>query len=147
MNKLLEKAISFAETKHKGQLDDSGNDYFTAHCLQVLALLAITQPKDVNLHCAAVLHDTIEDTETTFDELQKEFGNDISCLVNEVTHEGSKDYIGYYFPRLKTKRGILLKFADRLSNLSRMQPWDISRQEHYLKKSKFWKSNENEKLS
>ena len=47
---------------------------------------------------------------------------------------------GYWSPRLKTKRGIILKFADRLSNLSRIESWDKKRQEHYLKKSKFWKS-------
>ena len=58
----------------------------------------------------------------------------------EVTHEGRKDEIGYYFPRLKTQRGIVLKFADRISNLSRMESWDDNRKNHYLRKSKFWKS-------
>jgi (p)ppGpp synthase/HD superfamily hydrolase len=57
----------------------------------------------------------------------------------EVTHEESNDNFGYYFPRLKTREGIMIKLADRLSNISRMDSWDIARREHYLKKTKFWK--------
>lgn len=60
----------------------------------------------------------------------------------EVTHEGQKDEYGYYFPRLKTKEGIMLKFADRLSNLSRMDNWNERRVAHYIKKSRFWKQSE-----
>ena len=81
----------------------------------------------------------IEDTETEYGEIAIKFNEDIADLVMEVTHEGNKD-TGYYFPRLKTKRGIILKFADRLSNLSRMECWDEERQQHYLKRSKFWKN-------
>ncbi|MDD3940557.1 MAG: HD domain-containing protein [Candidatus Pacebacteria bacterium] len=137
-DKLL-KAIAFAQEKHRGQLDDSGKDYFEEHCLQVYNILN-TVTEDQNLLCAALLHDTYEDTDTTYEEVLQIFGRDIADLVNEVTQEGQKDSKGYYFPRLKTERGILLKFADRLSNLSRMEAWDDKRREHYLKKSKFWKS-------
>jgi len=138
---LIRKAIDFALIKHEGQLDDEGKDFFDAHCMKVFAVLSVVCPRDTNLLCAGILHDTLEDTSCTLEELETEFGKDISSLVNEVTHEGSKDYKGFYFPRLKSKRGILLKFADRLSNLSRMNAWDIARQEHYLKRSRFWKSN------
>ena len=59
----------------------------------------------------------------------------------EVTQEEvEKDQKGYYFPRLKSKEAILIKFADRLSNLSRMSSWNMKRQEQYLRKSKFWNS-------
>ena len=57
----------------------------------------------------------------------------------EVTHEGQKDEYGYYFPRLKSQTGIMLKLADRLSNISRMQSWSKKRRSHYLRKTKFWK--------
>jgi len=137
-DKLL-KAIAFAQEKHRGQLDDSGKDYFEEHCLQVYNILN-TVTEDQNLLCAALLHDTYEDTDTTYEEVLQIFGRDIADLVNEVTQEGQKDSKGYYFPRLKTERGILLKFADRLSNLSRMEAWDNKRREQYLRKSKFWKS-------
>jgi len=140
MNTLIEKAILFGKTKHAGQLDDSGKDYFQTHCMQVYTLLCTVAPDDINLLCASILHDTLEDTQTTLEELQTDFNMDIASLVNEVTHDGQKDSKGLYFPRLHSKRGIILKFADRLSNLSRMDPWNVARQEQYLKKSKFWKS-------
>lgn len=135
---LIQKAWNFALKKHEGQLDDTGAPYFK-HPAQVYDILIEVVPSDHNLLAAALLHDTLEDTETTYEELVKEFNQDVADLVNEVTHDGAKDNYGLYFPRLHSKRGILLKFADRLSNLSRMENWDKERQEHYLRKSKFWK--------
>lgn len=138
--KILEKAMNFAKQKHTGQKRDGGGDYFTEHILIVVQCLNhILRHEDNNLLAAAFLHDTIEDTDTTYEELVKEFNQDIADLVMEVTHEGKKDETGYYFPRLHTKRAIMLKFADRLANLSDMDSWDEKRQQHYLKKSKFWK--------
>lgn len=136
---IFAKAYLFALNKHQYQVDDNGENYFYAHCINVYLILSNIS-NDIELLSAALLHDTIEDTDTTYEELVKEFGNEIADLVNEVTHEGKKDSKGYYFPRLKTKRGIMLKFADRLSNLSRMESWDEDRVKHYLKTSKFWKS-------
>lgn len=131
-------AKEFAQIKHTGQLDDSGKDYFSSHIEQVVSILEkVTQDEDIL--SAAYLHDTIEDTQTTYEELVAGFGKRVADLVMEVTHEGKKDAYGRYFPRLKSREGILIKFADRLSNLSRMEPWNEQRKQHYLKKSKFWK--------
>ena len=140
MNDIIKKAINFAKKKHKGQLDDFGYNYFEVHCCVVYRILKLINAND-NLLCAGLLHDTIEDTDTTYNELVKEFNWDIADLVLEVSHEGTKNH-GYYFPLLKTERGIVLKFADRISNLSRMECWDKKRREQYLRKSKFWESNE-----
>ena len=144
---LIDKAMDYAKRKHKGQKDDCGKDYFKAHVLEVYHLLRIViEPVDKstdideNLLCAGLLHDIIEDTDTTYYELRNAFSRDIADLVNEVTHEGDKES-GYYFPRLRTQRGIMIKFADRLSNISRMETWDAGRQQHYLKKSRFWKAS------
>jgi len=134
---IIEKAREFAIEKHKGQKDDEGFDYFYAHCDVVYNILTEITTEE-NLLASALLHDTIEDTQTTYEELVKEFNQEVADLVNEVTHEGKKDEKGYYFPRLKSKKGILLKFADRMSNLNRMEGWDDKRQEHYLKRSRFW---------
>ena len=135
---IIQKAEKFGREKHKGQLDDEGSDYFNVHCRGVFGiLLCVTDNPHVLV--AGLLHDTLEDTKTTYEELEKEFGKKVADLVNEVTHEGKKDEVGFYFPRLKSKEAILIKFADRLSNLSRMNAWPKERQEHYLKKSKFWK--------
>lgn len=136
----ISKAKMFAIEKHLGQYDDDGKDYFTSHLFQVFKIIEIIATDDEGLLCAALLHDTIEDTDTTYEELLSLFGEDIANLVYEVTHEGEKDSKGFYFPRLKSQRAIVLKFADRLSNLSRMNNWDNKRKEQYLKKSKFWLS-------
>jgi len=133
------RSALFAMEKHRGMKRDDGKDYFEAHLKQVVATLK-TVTEDREVLAAGYLHDTLEDTQTTYDELVQNFGKRVADLVNEVTHEGKADAKGYYFPRLTTKEGIMLKFADRLSNLSQMEAWAMDRQQHYLKKSKFWKS-------
>lgn len=137
---VLEKARDFAKLKHEKQKDDAGLNYFETH-LQVVVDILANVTDDENILAAGYLHDTVEDTETTYEELVKEFGKTIANLVMEVTHDGEKDKYGRYFPRLKSKEGILIKFADRLSNLSRMDVWDDKRKAQYLKKSKFWKTD------
>ena len=139
MNGVVSKAYEFSERKHNGQLDDGGGSYFENHICQVVAIIKQVT-KDKEIIAAAYLHDTLEDTKTTYEELKDNFGQRVADLVLEMTHEGKKDEKGYWFPRLKSKEAILIKFADRLSNLSRMGVWDEERQLHYLKKSKFWKS-------
>ena len=132
------KAYYFAEKKHKGQLDDNGKDYFAEHCHKVARAVGILTD-DTDIISAAWLHDTLEDTDTTYEELVNEFNKRIADLVMEVTQEGQKDNYGYYFPRLKTKEGILIKLCDRASNISRMDTWDDKRQSQYCKRTKFWK--------
>jgi GTP pyrophosphokinase len=134
---LRSKAYGFAMVKHHGQVDDDNRDYLSAHILNVVRILSMVTDDD-DIICAAYLHDTLEDTDTTLEELTENFGPVIADLVNEVTHDGTNDEHGYYFPRLHTKKAIMLKFADRLSNLSRMDSWNDKRQQQYLRKSKFW---------
>lgn len=133
-----QKARNFARRKHAGQLDDSGKPYFTAHILQVVRILKLVTD-DEELITSAYLHDTLEDTNTTYEEILQTFGKKVANLVLEVTHEGKKDNIGYYYPHLHTLKAYLLKFADRLSNLSRMEAWNQKRQQQYMKKSVFWR--------
>lgn len=138
---IIAYAIEFAKEKHENQLDDGGLPYFN-HLEQVANIVKLVT-NDKNIIAAAYLHDTLEDTDTKFSELCDLFNPIVANLVYEVTHEGEKDNLGYYFPRLKSRDAILIKFADRLSNLSRMEPWTEKRQKHYLRKSKFWKDEIN----
>jgi guanosine-3',5'-bis(diphosphate) 3'-pyrophosphohydrolase len=140
MRDVVCEAKLFAKDKHKNHRDDDGLSYFDAHITQVVEILERVT-RDIDVLAAAWLHDTLEDTDTSYGELLDRFGLSIATLVYEVTHEGKKDSEGYYFPRLKSKKAILIKFADRLSNLSRMDSWTLERQAHYLKKSKFWKDS------
>lgn len=135
----MNKAKEFAKKKHGDQKDDNGCLYFDSHIEQVVNILKLVTADD-EVISAAYLHDTLEDTDTTLDELVECFGSKIALLVNELTYEGKKDSGGYYFPRLKSKEAILIKFADRLSNLGRMDCWNEKRQQHYLNKSKFWRN-------
>ena len=71
MGKLEEEEVrNFARKKHKGQLDDCKKDYFNTHILQVVNILKqVTKSEDIIF--AGYLHDTLEDTDTTYDELRE----------------------------------------------------------------------------
>jgi GTP pyrophosphokinase len=136
MGRLVDKALELASERHKGQLDDQGRPYFFAHIVQVHSILKDVTD-DEEILCAGILHDIIEDTDTSYDDLIREFNKPIADLVKELTQQGDWE-TGYYFPRLKTRKAIMVKFADRLSNLSRMNDWPGDRQEEYLGMSRFW---------
>lgn len=140
---IVSQAIVFGAKAHAGQLDDAGKDYFMTHCWQVYEIVRILYPEDLELQAAALLHDVLEDTDVAYETLASEFGVCVADLVQEVTHERQADDSGWYFPHLHSIRGTVLKFADRASNLSRMEgAWDDKHIEKYLKKSKFWQSED-----
>ena len=147
MSKLQDKALEFASKKHEGQIDDSGRPYFFAHVVQVYGILKdITDDDEILV--AGILHDTIEDTDATFEEIMENFTPNIAHLVRMLTHTGEKNDKGERnFPYLNIsagfemyKKAAKVKFADRLSNLSRMDGWNDNRQEKYLERSRFWES-------
>jgi|WetSurMetagenome_2_1015567.scaffolds.fasta_scaffold59701_5 (p)ppGpp synthase/HD superfamily hydrolase len=139
--KIIDKARIFAKIAHSFQHDDSGALYFDAH-LEPVAKAIINFTTDYEVIAAAYLHDIFEDTDTSPGELRKEFGDRVTDLVLELTHRGSPDEMGYYFPLLKSKEAIMIKLVDRANNVSRMQSWPEKRQAHYLKHSKFWRNEE-----
>lgn len=133
------EALYYAREKYSDRIDDDGKNYFLAHILPVAQIVSsVTSDDDVII--AALLHDLIEDNNVTYEEIKDFFGSRVADLVNEVTHEGSKEK-GYYFPRLHSKEAIMIKLADRLSNISRMNNWSAIRKEQYLKKTKFWETS------
>lgn len=140
------KAREYAREKHAGQLRDDGKEYFSSH-IKVVAELMKLVTDDEEVIAAAYLHDTVEDCGVTYDDLVSEFNTRVADLVMEVTHEGSKQRLGYYFPRLHSREAIMIKFADRLSNIASMEVWDEKRKAHYLKRSKFWKLSEDESIT
>lgn len=138
MEEWEKEAFEFASKVHQGDKDDAGRPYMEAHILPVVSILKLIT-KDKEIITAAYLHDTIEDGDTTYQELKNKFGENVADIVNEVTKEGpsTRDY----FPRLHSKKAIILKFADRLQNLSRMEPaWNEARQQRYMTRSKFWRT-------
>lgn len=108
---ILRQALQFATIKHKGQTYN-GQPYII-HPIATVGVLASVCPQDEALLAAGYLHDTLEDTKTTYKELKKAFNQDIADLVLEVTKDKDKN-----FPNLKTDRGLMLKVADRMANVS-----------------------------
>ncbi|MFH1064611.1 MAG: bifunctional (p)ppGpp synthetase/guanosine-3',5'-bis(diphosphate) 3'-pyrophosphohydrolase [Candidatus Woesearchaeota archaeon] len=123
---LLAKAYKFAENTHKGQKRSSGEDFFV-HPLEVARIL-ITFKADTATICAALLHDTVEDTSTSVDTVNKEFGKEIADLVDGMTKItgqwfGTKEeYKAENLRKIllattKDLRVILIRLADRLHNM------------------------------
>lgn len=142
-NTLLQKAILLAVTSHINQIDDDGSSHF----LHVMAVMQITEmvTNDPEVIIAALLHDTIEDAGLTREYLAEHISQRVADLVHEVTHVGNKES-GHSFPNLHSRDAAIIKFADRLHNISRMDVWDDKRQQRYLQKSAFWKGGDtNEK--
>ncbi len=80
---VITKACEIAEVAHSGQLRLSGEPYFQ-HALSVADILAGIR-MDYETIAAALLHDVVEDTEITLEELRKQFGDSIACMVDGVT--------------------------------------------------------------
>ena len=136
MRTYQDKALEYASIKHEKQLDDDGRPYFFAHIIQVYDILNEVTSDDTLLS-AGILHDVIEDTPTKYEEVLHEFNKDIADLVMEVTYEKNKDDTHYY-PRLESRHAVMLKFADRLSRIARMEEWPEEKQTSYLERSRFW---------
>ncbi len=123
---LVEKAYRFAEEKHEGQKRKSGEPYFT-HPAQVAYSLA-DLGLDTQSICAALLHDVVEDTDATYEDITREFGETITLLVDGVTKLDKIPYTSkeeqqienlrkMFFAMAKDVRVIVIKLADRLHNM------------------------------
>lgn len=80
MKQNIDKAIRFAASAHKGQTRKAGNQPYIFHPLEVLNVVS-TMTLDDDILCAAVLHDTVEDTNTSIVDIRKEFGDHVAKLV------------------------------------------------------------------
>ena len=126
---LLEKAYTFAKTKHDGQLRNSGEPYFT-HVLAVADNCAALG-MDIETIIAGMLHDVLEDTDATEEEMQKEFGDNILFLVKGVTKLGKVKYRGqerhveslrkFFVALSEDLRVLIIKLADRLHNVQTLE--------------------------
>jgi len=123
---VLERAYRFSEASHHGQQRASGEPYLS-HPLEVAHLL-VGFKMDVTTVTAGLLHDVLEDTEATKDELEREFGKEIAELVDGVTKLGKlafssrEERQAENFRRLliamaRDLRVIMIKLADRLHNM------------------------------
>jgi len=133
----LWKAYEFGDNAHKGQKRKSGVPYFN-HCIEVCKQLIIWN-MDLDTIIAGLLHDTIEDTNTTKTQLKKEFNKDISELVFGVSklsgirfknsqERQAENLIKMFLSVAKDLRVILIKFSDRLHNMQTLNYLPIDKQ-------------------
>ncbi len=126
---LIEKAYKFAQKAHEGQLRKSGDPYFT-HVANTALNLADLGMKAKTIS-AGLLHDVMEDTSITKEELTKEFGEEIVGLVEGVTKLGKVKYKGvernvenlrkFFVSIAKDLRVLVIKLADRLHNMETLE--------------------------
>jgi (p)ppGpp synthase/HD superfamily hydrolase len=141
---MLFKALSFAARKHRGDTrKDSSRTPYVNHVIEVAACLACEGAvTDEALLTAAVLHDTVEDTPTTLEELSAEFGSDVAELVREMTDDKSlpkqrrKDLQVDHAPSA-SPRAKQLKIADKICNVRDVannpaEGWALERRTDYL---------------
>ena len=139
---LIRRAYDYAEKKHFGQKRISGDDYIL-HPLNV-ALILTEISADAPCMAAALLHDTIEDSDATKEEIEKLFGSEVALLVDGVTKinkinfnsdsEASAAYQRKILVGLSEDvRVIIIKLADRLHN---MRTLDVMSEEKQKKKAK-----------
>ena len=123
---ILEKAYAFADKAHTNQMRKSGEPYIT-HPLSVAGILADLK-LDLDTILTGLLHDTVEDTAVTLDDIRREFGDTVASLVDGVTKIGlmnfrnSFDKQGENIRKMivamgKDVRVVLVKLCDRLHNM------------------------------
>ena len=134
---LLEKAYVFSAKVHQGQMRRSGQPYLI-HPLEVAGIL--TKMKlDVATVATGLLHDTIEDTLTTLEELREHFGDEIAQLVDGVTkisqisfqtreEQQAENFRKMVLAMVKDIKVILIKLADRLHNMRTLHFLDPQKQ-------------------
>jgi len=123
---VIEAAIEYAKEKHEGQTRSSGEPYYT-HPVEVATILADMR-MDADTLVTAILHDTIEDTDATFEDLEEKFSKQVAELVDGVskltrieskTVEGkqAENFRKLLLAMSEDIRVLLVKLADRLHNM------------------------------
>lgn len=125
-DELIRRAYDYGRRMHAGQLRHSGEEYFS-HPVEVAAILTEQQLDDATI-VTALLHDTIEDTKSTYGETKELFGEEIAELVDGVTKltnlqlsstetKQAENFRKLFMAMSKDLRVILVKLADRLHNM------------------------------
>ncbi|MDP9684491.1 GTP pyrophosphokinase [Streptomyces griseoviridis] len=136
----LRRAYLLAESSHRGQMRKSGEPYIT-HPLAVTLILAELGAETTTL-TASLLHDTVEDTDVTLDQVGAEFGEEVRYLVDGVTKLEKVDYGAAAEPETFRKmlvatgndvRVMSIKLADRLHNMRTLGVMRQEKQERIAK--------------
>ena len=129
---MITQAYEYADKAHEGQMRQSGEPYIT-HPIAVARIL-VELGMDTETICAGLLHDVVEDTASTLDEIKKMFGADVALMVDGVTKLTKLSYSSkeqrqaenvrkMLLAMAKDVRVIIVKLADRLHNLRTGEYW------------------------
>jgi guanosine-3',5'-bis(diphosphate) 3'-pyrophosphohydrolase len=122
----LVRAYRFSDTAHAGQVRHSGEPY-VSHCVEVARILADLQLDTTTVACG-LLHDIVEDTDVTIEDVEREFGKEVAQIVDGLTKIANlplssreerqvENYRKLLLSIAKDARVILIKLADRLHNM------------------------------
>jgi len=134
---LIRRAYAYGMKMHEGQLRHSGEPYFT-HPVAVAAILTEQRLDDASI-VTALLHDTIEDTGSTYTEVTEMFGEEVADLVDGVTKltnlqlsnaasKQAENFRKLFMAMSKDLRVILVKLADRLHNMRTIRSMRVEKQ-------------------
>lgn len=134
---LITKAFNLAREKHKGQVRNSGEEYII-HPVEVSIILASMQMDDQTI-CAGLMHDVLEDTDYSKEDMEKEFGEEITALVDGVTKLKNLKYKTKEEAQIESIRKmvlamandirvIIIKLSDRLHNMRTLEYKDRDKQ-------------------
>ncbi|MFM1538936.1 RelA/SpoT family protein [Helcococcus bovis] len=134
---LITKAFNLAREKHKGQVRNSGEEYIV-HPVEVSIILASMQMDDQTI-CAGLMHDVLEDTDYSKKDMEKEFGEEITALVDGVTKLKNLKYKTKEEAQIESIRKmvlamandirvIIIKLSDRLHNMRTLEYKDRDKQ-------------------
>ncbi|MFO0095738.1 MAG: RelA/SpoT family protein [Gemmatimonadaceae bacterium] len=123
---LLVRAYRFSDVAHAGQVRHSGEPY-VSHCVEVARILADLQLDTTTVACG-LLHDIVEDTDITVEDVEREFGGEVAQIVDGLTKIANlpmssreerqvENYRKLLLSIAKDARVILIKLADRLHNM------------------------------
>ena len=134
---MIVKAYNFAQSAHKGQKRLTGEDFFM-HCCEV-ALILLEHKLDIDTICAALLHDTVEDTPTTVQDIEENFNKEIALMVEGLTkidklentssdQQTMENWRKMLIAVSHDMRIILIKLADRTHNMKTLDALKPQRQ-------------------
>lgn len=138
-SKLTRKAMSVAYKAHINQFDKAGVPY-------IFHPIHLAEQMDTETECVvALLHDVVEDTDVTFEQLEKEFSSDIIKILKLLTHDKETDYMEYVKIIKENPIAKKVKIADITHNadetrLDKITEKDILRREKYKEALKILKS-------
>lgn len=128
------QALEFAIIKHNGQIRRNSGEPYVNHPIRVAStvreLCGVEESRECGMYIAALLHDTLEDTDASKEEIIEQFGREVYWLVHSLTNDkemlagvGKTAYLRNKIANLSTA-SLLIKACDRLDNITDIKPAD-----------------------